>query len=134
MSRHQIKDETFQVPSNFRGDFKSNIVTHTALTSEKSRLDNNKLNLVNHENDLLDWINQTLEDKAKEIYKRNENLAAGSTQNAHRNAHNKNQGTKQPKVTGSVYDSLMNESLNNEINEIKYLIGYLTNNNDNNMI
>ena len=131
--RHQIKDKVFQVDPKFKNYFKNNIVTHTALSSKKSRLDN-KPNKTDGEIALLNWINQTLNNEAEEIYNRNENLAAGSNKNAHRNTHKKDIGPKPSTVTGSVYNSLMNESLNNEINEIKYLIGYLTNNNDNNMI
>jgi hypothetical protein len=132
MSRLQIKNKTFRINNpEVKSYFGNEVVTHSNLTTTQSRL-KNKENQTDQDRRVLDWITEELEKVAKEIYNRNEIKGEISDGNGHKDRHKKDQGTKPPKVTGSVYKSLQ-ESLNNEISEIKYLIEYLTNNNKNNI-
>lgn len=132
MSRLQIKNKTFRINNpEAKAYFENEVVTHSNLTTTQSRLKNQE-NQTDQDRRVLDWITEELEKVAKEIYNRNEIQGETSDGNGHIDPHKKNQGTKPPKVTGSVYKGL-EESLNNEISEIKYLIEYLTNNNKNNI-
>jgi len=131
MSRLKIKNKTFRINNpEVKSYFGNEVVTHSNLTTTQSRL-KNKENQTGQDKRILDWITEELEKVAKEIYNRNENQRAVNS-NPHKDPHNKDQGVKQSEVNGSVYKSLQ-ESLNNEISEIKYLIEYLTNNNKNNI-
>lgn len=131
MSRHQIKNKTFRINNpEAKAYFENEVVTHSNLTTTQSRL-KNKPNPTDQDRRVLDWITEELEKVANEVYTRNENQRAVNS-NPHKDPHNKDQGVKQSEVNGSVYKSLQ-ESLNNEISEIKYLIEYLTNNNKNNI-
>ena len=131
MSRHKIKNKTFRINNpEVKSYFDNEVVTHSNLTTTQSGL-KNKSNPTDQDRRVLDWITEELEKVAKEIYNRNENQRAVNS-NPHKDTHNKNQGAKPSEVTGSVYDNLQ-ESLNNEISEIKYLIEYLTNNDKNNI-
>jgi hypothetical protein len=133
MSRLQIKNIEFDINDDIvKPYFQNPRVTHTNLTSTQTRL-NQKPNKSETDLYVLKWINNQLEQKSNEVYNRNENKRAVSDENPHKNTHNKNNGAKPSDLTGSVYNSMMNESLNTEISEIKYLIEYLTNNNKNNI-
>jgi hypothetical protein len=131
MSRYQIKNKTFRIINpEAKPYFENEVVTHSNLTTTQSRL-KNKPNPTDQDIRVLNWITEELEKVANEVYTRNENKRAVNP-NPHKDTAPKNQGAKPSEVTGSIYDNLQ-ESLNNEISEIKYLIEYLTNNNKNNI-
>lgn len=135
MLRHEIKNKTFRIDNaEAKEYFNNEVVTYSNLTTTQSRLKKNKSNLTDLENRILKWIEMVLDKKRKEIYNKNESRRSVSGDNPHKDTHDKNNTTKPSRVGGPVYDSLMKESLEKEINEIKYLIEYMTNNNKNNLM
>lgn len=135
MSILQIKNFKFRIDNEeAKPYFTNDVVTHSNLTTKQSELKNKKEeDKTPQDRRVLKWIEKTLTDKAKEIYDRNEVKGQTSPENGHINTHKKDNGTK-PSEISSVYEPLMEETLSNEIKEIKYLIEYLTNNNKNNII
>jgi hypothetical protein len=132
MSRHQIENKMFMIDNpEAKSYFQNKVVTYSNLTTTQNRL-KNKENPTKQDNRVLDWITQEIEKARKEIYNKNENKRGVSIKSPHK-TREENNGAKQSDVTGSVYNTIMNESLNTEISEIKYLIEYLTNNNKNNI-
>ena len=134
MARIEISDATFVIDDkNVKPYFKKEIVSYSSMHTTKTRLEEkpNK-----NQNDLyaLNWIKKQLDKKSKEVYNKNESRRSVSGDNPHKDTHDKNNSTKPSRVGGPVYDSLMKESLEKEINEIKYLIEYMTNNNKNNLM
>ena len=116
-------------------------VSYTNLTTTKGRLENvdeNDDSLTNlnpnEKKSLLDWINATLDNATSKIEhsKKMDKLSGvnGSytskdgSRNAYRNSYNKPQTTR----------SMWAESLDKEIESIKYLMEYMDNNNKNKLI
>lgn len=131
MARIEISDATFVIDDkNVKPYFKKEIVSYSSMHTTKTRLEEkpNK-----NQNDLyaLNWIKKQLDKKSKEVYNKNESRRSVSGDNPHKT---REDNTEPSRVGGPVYDSLMKESLEKEINEIKYLIEYMTNNNKNNLM
>jgi hypothetical protein len=135
MARIEISDATFTIDDkNVKPYFKKEIVTYSSMHTTKTRLEN-KPNKTSGDSYALNWITKQLNKTSKEVYNKNEVRRPVSGENPHKDTHDKDSGTKPSKVGGRVYDGFMGESLQKEINEIKYLIEYLTdNNNKNNLI
>ena len=132
MARIEISDATFTIDDkNVKPYFKKEIVTYSSMHTTKTRLEEkpNK-----NQNDIyaLNWITKQLDKTSKEVYNKNETRRPVSGENPHKDTHDKNNGTKPSKIGGPVYDGFMEESFQKEIKEIKYLIEYLTNNNNKN--
>ena len=138
MARIETSDATFTIDDeNVKPYFKKKIVSYSSMHTTKTRLEKKLKETPNkNQNDIyaLKWITKQLEKTSKEIYNKNESRRPVSGENPHKDTHDKNNGTKPSTVGGPVYDSLMKESLEKEIKEIKYLIEYLTNNNKNKFI
>lgn len=107
-------------------------VSYSHLTTAKSDLDNmsendGRFNNLNpHEKkSLLDWINVTLDEATKKIDLVKKIKHDTGLQNVYR----KRDTTKVQKI-----DSMQAESLNKEIESIKYLMEYMDNNNKNKLI
>ena len=107
-------------------------VSYSHLTTAKSGLDNmsendGRFNNLNpHEKkSLLDWINATLDEATKKIDLVKKIKHDTGLQNVYR----KRDTTKVQKI-----DSMQAESLNKEIESIKYLMEYMDNNNKNKLI
>jgi hypothetical protein len=134
MARIEISDATFTIDDkNVKPYFDEEIVSYSNMHTTKTRLEEKlKENPNKNQNDIyaLKWIESKLEKTSKEIYNKNESRRPVSGDTPHKTR----KDTNPPKIGGSVYDSLMKESLEKEIKEIKYLIEYMTNNNKNNLI
>jgi len=135
MARIETSDATFKIDDEkVKPYFENEIVSYSNMHTTKTRLEEKLKETQNKkQNDIyaLKWIESKLEKTSKQIFNRNE---ARRPVLSGEGPHKTRKETNPPKVDGSVYNSLMKESLEKEIKEIKYLIEYLTNNNKNNLI
>jgi hypothetical protein len=134
--------------------FNSNEVSYNNATTKKSRLEKKKETngLTEEENIVLDWLNKKLDQETKRVdTSKRIQRDAGKT-NAFKKTHTKDRSNANPtKISGlakitsdgehsKTSDQIYNnrttyyESLEKEIDSIKYLIEYFDNNKKNNII
>jgi len=134
--------------------FNSNEVSYNNATTKKSRLEKKKETngLTEEENIVLDWLNKKLDQETKRVDTGKRIRMNTGVKNAFKEEHTKDRSNANPtkigglakitsdgkhsKTSDQIYNNRTTyyESLEQEIDSIKYLIEYFDNNKKNNLI
>ena len=134
--------------------FNSNEVSYNNATTKKSRLEKKKEtnSLTEEENIVLDWLNRKLDQETKRVDAGKRIQMNAGKSNSFKKTHTKDRSNVNPtkigglakitsdgehsKTSDQIYNNRTTyyESLEKEIDSIKYLIEYMNNNKKNNII
>jgi hypothetical protein len=126
------KGEFVIVPTQFKKHFDNDKISYTNLTTKKSLIQKNNNP---QEQDLLDWINKTLDTETKKVDgpKRSKmNIGAEGTKKSKNGVGNNFKERESTEVdrVGEVL-KIRESEMENEISSIRYLIEYMDNNKKN---